>query len=155
MRKVIGTLGALVVVVVLATAPAGAKSSTATIGTKIRIPNGTVKLYAYQQPVSAEGTGKDPADAGEEYAAVDVEACSTVSKQQQVTPFMFMVQLPDRSKATATVTVKQPAMYSALLAKGECVRGWVTFSLPLGTHPTHLLFGALGSPIAKWKVPPA
>jgi hypothetical protein len=153
MRKLVGVLG-VVALLISTTAPASAKS-TPTVGAKVKVANGTLKFFAYEQPVSADGTGEDPADAGEEYAAADVEACSTATKKQQVTPFMFIAQLPDTTKATATVTVKQPAMHSALLAKGECVRGWVTFSVPQGTRPTQLLFGQLGRPTAKWKIPAA
>jgi len=154
MRKVMATLGALVVVLT-AMAPAGAKSSTPTVGTKIRVSNGSVKFWGYEQPVSADGTGKDPADPGQEYAAVDVEACSTATRKQQVTPFMFTLVLPEGSKEHATVTVKQPPMYSALLSKGDCTRGWVTFEVPQGSRATQLTFGVPGGTPSKWKVPPS
>jgi hypothetical protein len=82
-----GTFGALAVVLAVAlpfSPVAGAKTSP-TVGTKIKVANGSVTFSAYEQPVSADNTGKDPADAGNEYAAVEVEACSTAKKKQQVT----------------------------------------------------------------------
>jgi hypothetical protein len=76
-------------------------------------------------------------------------------KQQQVTPFMFVLVLPDGSKANATVTVKQPALFSALLGKGQCAQGWVTFEVPQGTRAEQLTLGVPGGTRSKWTVPPA
>lgn len=114
------------------------------VGDRVETARGNfITLHAYEQPVAPrEFMEPDP---GQEFAAVDVEFCAVVetgvpdTPAYAVGPFDYELQMADNTRRTFDIPAKEPPLNSADVAVGDCLRGWVTYQVPVGERPTRLL----------------
>lgn len=100
-------------------------------------------------PVSFEHDLAQPS-AGMQFYAADVEACATAGgKGFSLSPYEFEFQMPDNTRATAVIGWQEPALNHTELARGECVRGWITLEVPTGQTPAFLIYEELAVDGAK------
>ncbi len=90
-------------------------------------------VYEYLPDVQSKNQFIKP-DPGMSYVAFDVEGCSNV-EVASINPFDFRLQMPDNSRLQPTVSVREPALHSTNIVRGDCVRGWVTFEVPADQTP--------------------
>lgn len=101
-----------------------------------------VEPQSYMQP-----------DAGNEFIAFDVEACSDTD-EGDINPFDFQVEMPDHTRRQSTFAGREPALHSTGLIAGDCVRGWVSFETPAGIRPSFIVYsGEYGTKPFKWVIP--
>ncbi len=118
------------------------------IGTEIRTALGnTVTAYTYQA-VPVDRSTPTPA-AGTAYAAVDVGGCVATGNEGP-NPQYFELVMPDASRLRPAVPVRQPALRSTRLAIGECIRGWITYEVPIAARPVALVYNA--SSLVRWTI---
>jgi hypothetical protein len=86
--------------------------------------------------------------------AADIQACagahpSLISGVQRT---LFVVETPDQHAWPSVEAVKKPELKPTLFTKpGQCVRGWVTFSIPKAQKPAYVVLSS--SALVKWKIP--
>lgn len=153
-KSVLATLVGTVAVV-LAASPAIAKDPK--VGKKREIENGTITVLTYEQPAAVAPDGFTEAEPGEELAAIQVKVCNTSDRSQIVSPGQFELQLADQTRVDSTFGGREPELDSSDIAEGECVRGWITFSVPTDTKVKNVRFsgGAFnpdGPTIRRWRV---
>lgn len=115
-----------------------------------------VTLFAWQWP--AQPSSSLGPSAGNQFGAADVQVCQSPhpsSGAQREFPFGptdFEVQLASNRRVSATFGGPQPGLNTTTLAPSECVRGWVTFSIPQTEDPSDLLWNPLGTSLLKWSL---
>jgi predicted small lipoprotein YifL len=108
------------------------------VGEAVPTANGnTVKLRAV-----------DPAGAGPNRYAVDVEICA--NNVARVAPSQFSLELANGSAVTSVADGRTPALASSDVAGGQCAGGWVTFQLPPDQPGVALVFR--GSSVIRWSL---
>jgi hypothetical protein len=145
-------------------APADTAASTTTtlangalaLGASAKTPRGnTITVHSYEQPATGIPTYRTPQDSNNEFAAADVEACATGGQPVAVNSFNFKLQMPDNTRRNTTFA-KDPALNFTNLAANDCVRGWVSFEVPVGQRPAYVVYddgGLTGSSAPlKWNV---
>jgi hypothetical protein len=100
----------------------------------------TVTVYAYEQPAVSDNRFIQP-DPGNEYAIADVGGCASPSatKTSYFSSGFFELQMPDHTRRQNTISVREPALHTANLSAGDCLRGWLTFQVPIGTRPKFII----------------
>jgi hypothetical protein len=134
------------------TAPNGALA----MGTAGKTPRGnTITVHSYEQPATGISSYRSPQGAGNEFAAIDVEACATSGQASTVNSFNFKLQMPDNTRRDVT-SGKDPALNFTNLAANDCVRGWVTFEVPAGQRAAYVTYDdsslSTGGTPLKWTV---
>lgn len=111
-----------------------------------------VTLYSYEQPVPPPEFITP--EEGNELAVADVEAClgTTPTTDVFVNPFDFELIMPDNTRRGATFAAREPALNDTqLVAVGDCVRGFVSFQVPIGQRPVFLV-DTLTDPQIRWAI---
>ena len=123
------------------------------MGFKVPYENGnSVQLYSYEQPVDASNGFSTPS-AGSEFAVADAEVCAGATAEAPYNIFGFTAQTPDNRVYDASIGARDPSLSSGTIpAGGGCVRGWVTFEIPVGQRPTYILWQYGGQELVKWTV---
>ena len=108
------------------------------------------QVFSYEQPVAPPDRFTNPA-AGMEFGVADVEVCAGTEKVSY-NPFAWNAQTPDNRRYRTTFQrLRNPTLSSGDIAPGAgCVRGWVTFELPVGQRPTSLVHDYFGSVVTHW-----
>ena len=133
------------------TTPEKSKETTTTselpssfpIGTKVTTSAGNFfTLHGYEQPTPGDGFWEP--DPGNEFAAVDVEFCRGAKPEASyltgIGPSDFELQMGDNTRRTGDISVKEPALhYTEVPSIGDCVRGWITYQVPVGIRPKYLV----------------
>lgn len=117
-----------------------------------------VTVYSYEQPAAPNNEFLEPGP-GNEFAVADIEACLGVDPPDGntigVNPFDFELIMPDNTRRQAAFAVRDPALnFTELFAAGDCVRGFVSFEVPVGVRPSQIV-DLLTDPQIRWNVPPA
>lgn len=143
-------------IVVAVAVPAGA----AGVGSKLSWKDGTARLIEYVRSDPAVRPSTDPTMRSD---SADVEVCSRTKGYRvgsKLGPFsshvwQFHVETNDGRRYSGN-NGRTPSLI-AELGKGDCIRGWVTFSVPVNVMPRALLYagGNLFSTatVARWKIP--
>ncbi|MGE0227808.1 MAG: DUF4352 domain-containing protein [Dehalococcoidia bacterium] len=144
------------------TSPVATASPTATaqpeffVGdTVVTAAGNKLTVYEYLPDVQSDNQFITP-DPGMAYVAFDVEGCSNV-EVASLNPFDFRVQMGDNTRHEPSIAVREPALHSTNLLRGDCVRGWVTFEIPAGETPKTINYeSSSGGRVAviKWNVAP-
>ncbi|HUS62124.1 MAG TPA: hypothetical protein VMY34_08000, partial [Acidimicrobiales bacterium] len=176
-RRLLGTVGALAVLIIGVTAcgddrtdtqkDAGAPTSIVSpedkgvpkdvaLGERYVTPQGnSVTVHAFESPVAF-------AEAGFVLAGADVEGCAAATGtattealpkgvRPGTSPRLFRLQLSDGTLQSPEVPgVKEPALEEALLQPGECRRGWVTFRIPEQQKVVYVVLRSLS--LVRWRV---
>jgi hypothetical protein len=110
-----------------------------------------ITLHAWTFPAQA-GNPYTTASAGTAYGAADVEGCAAAGGSGGTFgPFDFQIQMADNTRLQPTYGGPGPMLNSTTLAAGDCVRGWISYNVPVGGHPAFLVYGqAFGSESIKW-----
>lgn len=93
-----------------------------------------------------------------QFAAADIEGCAAASATAgaSLNPFDFRLQMPDNTRLSATPGWREPSLNATTLVAGDCVRGWVTFEVPVGQLPATVNFETtdrdLRPVVMKWTV---
>ena len=131
-------------------ASAGVTSATVTsvparLGRSAQGDGMTVTVLAYEQPVRSDVYLPSPA---QEYAVMQVSMCATAPT---VTNTVFTAVMADGSRHKSVLAEfdgYQPHLHAfAALAPGDCLRGWVTLSVPIGQRPVHVIEEGSGARI--------
>jgi hypothetical protein len=100
----------------------------------------TATYYSYKQPAAANAPR--PATDGYTWAAIDIKLCITGGTDPTVetTAIPWQLHYADDTTADASnIEYNQfPAPryhFSNVIAKGSCLRGWLTFAVPPGKRP--------------------
>jgi Domain of unknown function (DUF4352) len=88
---------------------------------------------------------QNPQEAGTEFAALDVELCAKGGEAVQVFPGDFTLQMPDNTRRTTKYSGKEPGFQSTNLNPNDCVRGWVSYEVPIGQRPREVVLDTGGS----------
>jgi hypothetical protein len=125
----------LLVALVLAATAAGAK-----LPMQLTTPTGNfITLFAF-------GTSGQVANA-------DVRICTSAHTPvgTEAIPFFFSLRLSNGSSVrVAAASSKSPALHVTPLGPKQCVRGWISFAVPKGSHPAALVY-TYGKPI-EWEL---
>lgn len=114
-----------------------------------------VTVYSVQYPVTSEDPVFSSPPGGEEYAAADVRVCAGAhGSTSGPDEFDFELIFPGgQDIAPSPVDIRKPAIADAgSLGASQCVRAFVAYAIPVGSHPTsiqYLLFDAF-----RWVLPP-
>lgn len=143
--------GALIVVA----APAAAKDPK--VGKKQEVGDGTVTVLTYEQPAGVPDNSFAQPDEGEEFAAIEVKACNTSDEIQSISPLQFELETAGDTRIDSTYTDREPSLSGAEMDTGECVKGWVTFSVPIDQTIRRVRFTGGGlftneRTIRRWRV---
>ncbi len=114
----------------------------------------TVTVHTYEAPVTSGLDQYSVPKSGMMYAAADVELCAGANPKSGsagANPYNFELQMPDNTRAQPSFGERKPALHDTQLVANDCVRGWVTFILPIGAKPTSVNFK--GTSLVKWVVP--
>lgn len=111
-----------------------------------------VTVYTYKAPVTSDNRFTQP-KAGFIFAAVDIQQCAG-SGGDRFGPnrFDWELAMPDNTRLKAGSTVVEPQLGSSPLAPGDCIRGWVSFEVPTGDTPRHVVYNEVTTGGAKWRV---
>jgi hypothetical protein len=127
------------------------------IGQEAITPAGSsLTVYTYEQPVVADSQfpSIEP-DPGNEYAAIQVGSCvAATAMPTSIHAFYFELQMPDDTRRRSSYPVREPALNSTELNTGDCIRGWVSFQVPVGTRPKLIIFSVDGGASVKWALKP-
>ena len=98
--------------------------------------------FPIEQPTPGDGFWEP--DPGNEFAAVDVEFCRGAKPEASyltgIGPSDFELQMGDNTRRTGDISVKEPALhYTEVPSIGDCVRGWITYQVPVGIRPKYLV----------------
>jgi hypothetical protein len=113
-----------------------------------------VTVYNYASPVQADNRFILP-KAGHQVAIIEVMVCTgsepgTKSDQMTFGPFLFALQMLDNTRIQPTaLSPVEPALNTANLPLGECLRGNVGFEVPQGHTPSYVLLTDLPT---KWEI---
>ena len=112
-----------------------------------------VTVYAYRSPVTSNNRFTQP-EAGFTFAAVEVQQCAGPSGDRfGPNRFDWELAMPDNSRLDpAFSTVVEPELGSSPLGPGDCIRGWISFEVPTGTTPRHVVYNEVTTGAAKWRV---
>jgi hypothetical protein len=86
-------------------------------------------------------------------ASADVSICTSAHTPAgtEAIPFFFSLRLSNGSTIRlAEVSSKSPPLRVTPLGPKQCVRGWISFHLPKGSHPAALVY-TYGKPIV-WRL---
>lgn len=115
------------------------------IGTRVETTRGNFfTLHAYEQPVPSRNEFLQP-DPGNEFASADVEFCRGAPTDENdfftsVGPEGFELQMGDNTRRSFGVGIREPTLDSTEVPSvGDCVRGWVTYEVPVGIRPKFLI----------------
>lgn len=123
------SLAILVVGMLVATAgPASAKDPK--VGKKQNAANGTVVVLTYEHPAAIKADGFSEPEVGEEFAAIEVKACNKSDRILSIFDQQFELETESDTRIDHDFVEREPALNSPEIAKGECVKGWITFSVP-------------------------
>jgi hypothetical protein len=89
-------------------------------------------------PVESNNRFLKPA-AGMVYEAADVQECASPTEDRGVNPDDFDLQMPDNTRASHTIAIKDPGFHATTLGPGQCLRGWITYEIPRGQTPALIL----------------
>ncbi len=85
--------------------------------------------------------------------SADVSICTSVHtpKGTEAVPAFFSLKLSNGAMLPLLgVSSKSPALRTTPLGPKQCVRGWISFTVPKGTHGTTLVY-IYGKPL-DWKL---
>jgi hypothetical protein len=109
-------------------------------------------MYSFELPASATTAGAN-AKAGSVLAAADVEGCANPAVKgggAKIDAQRFRLELPDGTKILAGSAAKSPALPPATIPAGKCIRGWISFEVPLGKRPAFLIYS--GTSEIRWSL---
>jgi Domain of unknown function (DUF4352) len=132
-------------------------SGTPTVGSTIRTRHAAVTLHEYRQVVTSRRP-TETAPAGSAVIAINVEICNTSRAALPVRRGQFFVATPERPLVfpAPTPNAPHPQLVSTRLARGRCLRGWVSYVVPTGSRATSAIFqaGAMFTPtLHTWTIP--
>ncbi len=123
------------------------------VGDKAALKNGdTVQVYGYEVDVPPLNDFITPDD-GKSYSVIDVEGCAAKdSPAGVVNPFYFQLAMPDNTRVeTGFGGAKEPDLHAGTQVAGDCIRGFVTFEVPVGVTPVAVVFDTFGT-VGKWAI---
>lgn len=176
-RRILGTVGALALVLGLAAcaedrketaAGSGPPTSVVSPDEKVGVPEdvtlgeryvtsqgNSVTVHAFESPVAF-------GEAGFVIAGADVEGCAAEAGARTkkalpegthpgMSPRLFRLQLSDGTvQQPERAGVKEPVLDDVLLDPGECRRGWVTFRIPEQQKAVYVVLRSLS--LVRWRV---
>ncbi len=141
-------------------------SNVGKVGDKIQSALGNVEtVYAYEQP-SPPVQFRTP-DAGMEFAAADIELCvnadltkdpdtgAAIPPDKQyvsATPFDYELMMPDNTRLQPTFGAREPGLNATNIERGQCLRGWVAWQVPVGVRPVSIIDTKTGPPSIQWRI---
>ncbi|HEV7862457.1 MAG TPA: hypothetical protein VGR20_07140 [Acidimicrobiia bacterium] len=133
-------------------APADVPKGDPKVGEKVVMGSdgGSVTVSAVEDNVSAGrlfGAGK-----GFKYIAAEVKGCSGPHEKNILfQPSYFLLRLDDGTMHDHGPGAKKPELVGDTVPAGDCLSGWVTFTVPEGALPTGVVYD--GSARTTWTVP--
>lgn len=123
--------------------PPTATPDIANVGDTIEWDDGSrITLHQVERPTTP--LAFRDTDEGKEWMALDLEQCAppSIPAGQTVTAnsINWVLTMPDNTQVQAEPGAKEPSIVVAKLLSGECVRGWVTYQVPLESTPTGIAF---------------
>lgn len=155
----IGTIGALVLAMLAAAAPAYAAKKPAVVGDTVKWKGGKATLYAYvvNDPAPLANPLATKLKPGERWDSADMEVCSRTKGEFTVHPMLFHAESIERRRYGANLSQARKPSALSDLAPRECLRGWTSFIVPADEKITAMLYagGDLASTatVARWQVP--
>lgn len=114
----------------------------------------TVQLVQFVRPAPITNEFLTP-DPGSNFAAALVEACEgqTDLPSVEVNPFDFVLVLDDHSRVqTSVADAETPPLHDTTLSgPGDCVRGWVTYTVPTAQKVVEVV-DTIAVPQLRWEV---
>jgi len=149
-----------VIAVLGLTAPAGTatqKPHSPTVGSTISTRDVAVTLRAYRARVTLKASAATN-PAGRAVTAIDVKICNTAGRSLSVRRGQFFLEAQDRHLflPAAASSAPEPQLETTRLARGHCLRGWVSYLVPSSTRAAFAVFqaGAMFTPtLHTWTLP--
>lgn len=122
------------------------------VGDKVPVGAGSLAVLDVEDDVSAGRLF--PADPGRRYYAVEVKGCAgTIEQDLSFEPEYFGLRVEGGSVSVPTLGVKKPDLRGGVLSEGECLSGWITYSIPEKVKAVGVVYN--GSTVLEWEIPPA
>jgi hypothetical protein len=100
------------------------------VGEKITYEDGfSITVLAIEDPVADNAGAVVSPELGIVLVAIEVEACAAQrTAAASINPLDFSLALDNNTSAEHSYRfLREPALHSATLVPGECLRGWITF----------------------------
>jgi len=114
-----------------------------------------VTVFALSAPVPAPSESDAP-QLGKEFAVADVRACAVpAGSQDGLTGALFNLVFSGGARVSPSDTVaKGPNLLDIQgMGPGQCSRGYITFEIATGTHPTGVTYEPGPLRTYEWKLP--
>ena len=125
------------------------------LGSTLTVTPGDHKItvYTYRSPVTSDNRFVQP-KAGNVFAAIEVQQCAGPSGDRfGPNRFDWELAMPDNTRLEPGLSsVVEPQLGSSPLGPGDCIRGWVSFEVPSGATPRHVVYNEVTTGAAKWRV---
>ena len=131
------------------------------LGDPAQADNGQVQatVFDYKQPIAPDVPTSAPG--GNVWGAADVQVCvaATAIFDVSVSKTPWQLYSPDAPPATPALIADSrfpqpgyPADHRRLHA-GQCVRGWIVFTVGTGVRPTVIKYAPTGATPVSWNLP--
>ena len=124
------------------------------LGTTLTVTPGDHKItvYTYRGSVTSDNRFIQP-KAGFNFSSIDVQHCAGPGGDRfGLNRFDWELAMPDNTRLRAGSNVTEPQLASSPLAGGDCIRGWVSFEVPISGTPSHVVYNSVSTGAAKWRV---
>lgn len=124
------------------------------LGSTLTVTPGDHKItvYTYRSPVSSDNRFIQP-KAGFVFASIDIQHCAgPTGDRLGPNRFDWELAMPDNTRLRPGSTVAEPQLGASPLGPNDCIRGWVSFEVPSGATPRHVVYNEVTSGGAKWRV---
>lgn len=124
------------------------------LGSTLTVTPGDHKItvYTYRSPVSSDNRFIQP-KSGFVFASVDIQHCAgPTGDRLGPNRFDWELAMPDNTRLRPGSTVVEPQLGASPLGPNDCIRGWVSFEVPSGSTPRHVVYNEVTSGGAKWRV---
>lgn len=134
-------------------APATTRLSDYAMGSTLTVTPGDHKITVYSyKPVTSDNRFTQP-KAGFAFAAVDIQQCAGAAGDRfGPNRFDWELAMPDNTRLKPGSTVAEPQLGSSPLGPNDCIRGFVSFEVPTGITPRHVIYNEVTTGAAKWRV---
>ena len=123
------------------------------VGSPVRLgeAGGSVSVAAVEDDVDPGRLFAPPR--GRHYFAAQVKGCAGPTERGvSFAPEYFSVQLADHTVYDGIAGVKKPALSGGTIPAGQCLDGWVTFTIPKGQAAIAVVYD--GSRQQRWSLTP-
>lgn len=139
----------------------GPESGPSTVGDTLETEAGKLTIHSYEAPAQTDVRTIHPDNV---FAVVDVEGCVNQRRSGVITLYTsaFTLEMPDGSERRPTLAAREPALSDPPVRAGNCIRGFLTFEVPLDERPVFVVYRTIpeasaaeqfsGEAVRRWAI---